>query len=186
MSTLEDVEPARRSRRYLVIGGVSVLVLAVVYLMFASFSPGIVGLNTSTKGSFPSSLLWATPDPDLGSTLTATDPSNGITFKYTNLAGRDADYLNHTDNGSKGGTHLHYVDSSVPSSNYLTISVNAIDQYDWAAVALNNGHCYAIRVAEDPSNLENSSTFYARLQDGVPCKGTLATLATVRDVNVPN
>ena len=149
--------------------GSALLVLALIGLTFGNW----LDLNATGPGHFPGSLLWAVPKA-------------GSTATFDNLAGRDAQYLNATDNGAYNGQHLNYVAPSVASTGPTVISVHAINQYTWAAVALDNGTCYGILTAEDPSHPAYGSTYYTRFAHGSPCQGSAANRQTVKSVSTPS
>jgi hypothetical protein len=85
-----------------------------------------------------------------------------------------ADELNRIHQGSRLRS-LHFVNADTPSTGPAIVSVNSIDRFTWAAVALSTGgRCYSILVS------------YGRLLDrygvlpaGSPCVGSAATPATV-------
>ena len=162
-------KPQRFRLRWLVAAG---MILAAA-LAAAAFTFGDwLDLNASGPGHFPSSLLWAVPTPAPSAT-------------YNNLAGKDADYLNRIDHGTQDGQHLTYVPPSAVSTRETVISVNPIDPYTWAAVALDHGACYGILMANDPSHPAYGNTYYARFPKGTPCNGSAATRQSVKSLSVP-
>jgi hypothetical protein len=162
-------KPRRRRFWWFVAAGLILMVgLVAAALAFGDW----LDLNATGPGHFPSSLLWAVPTPAPSAT-------------YDNLAGKDAEYLNSTDHGAQDGKHLTYVPPSAVSTGATVISVNPIDPYTWAAVALNYGACYGILMAENPSHPAYGDTYYAKFPKGTPCKGSVATRRSVKSPNVP-
>lgn len=162
--------PKRRNLRWIIsTAAILVVALIAIALTFGNwFDLGAVG-----PGHFPGSLLWAVPKP-------------GPSATYNDLAGRDAAYLNRTDNGAYNGQHLTYLPPSLASTGPTVISVHAIDSYTWAAVALDSGTCYGILVAENPSHPAFGSSYYTRFPTGTPCRGNVATRQSVKSVNTPS
>jgi hypothetical protein len=75
---------------------------------------------------------------------------------------------------------VRYVGPDVDSESSATISVNPIDRFTWAAVALgSDGRCYGTLSALDPNHPACESTYYARFPVGTPCRGNEATSQTV-------
>ena len=126
---------SKAQRAWWFVGAAAVLVVAIVTVgvTFGNW----LDLNASGSGHFPGSLLWAIPKP-------------GPNAVSDNLSGRDAGYLNRTDNGAHDGQHLTYVPPSIASTGPTVVSVHAIDQFTWAAVALDGGTCYGVLTTEVP------------------------------------
>ena len=84
------------------------------------------------------------------------------------------------------GRSVRYAPAAQVSTGPFVVSVHAIDASTWAAVALgSNGTCYAILDTAYGPHYEYGSTYYARFRRGFPCRGSLATRATVRDTVFP-
>jgi hypothetical protein len=81
---------------------------------------------------------------------------------------------------------VRYVGPDVRSEDSTTISVNPIDQFTWAAVAVgSDGRCYATLTDLDPSHPVYGTTHYARFPVGTPCRSSEATLQTVTLSQLP-
>jgi hypothetical protein len=75
---------------------------------------------------------------------------------------------------------VRYVGSDVPSDSPSVISVNPIDPFTWAAVAVGtDGRCYGLLVALDPAHPVYGNTYYVRFPARTPCRGAKATTQTV-------
>jgi hypothetical protein len=81
---------------------------------------------------------------------------------------------------------VRFVSSNVSSTSPTVISVNPINPFTWAAVALGTDrHCYATLSALDPSHSAYGQMYYARFPIGVPCRGNEATSETVTLTQLP-
>jgi hypothetical protein len=84
-----------------------------------------------------------------------------------------AGYLNRTQPERAAEGTAQYIGSDEPSTGPDVVSVNPINHYTWAAVALgSDDHCYAVLVT-------GQGTYYARFPIGVLCSGRIATPQTV-------
>ncbi len=76
---------------------------------------------------------------------------------------------------------IKFVGAEVASDGPDVISVNPIDRFTWAAVALGvDGHCYATLTALDPQAPGNGQQYYARFRLHSVCKGAVASVDNVR------
>ena len=68
---------------------------------------------------------------------------------------------------------VRYVDSDVRSDTSSVISVNPIDEFTWAAVALGtDGRCYGLLLALDPAHPTYGNTYYRDSRRGLRAVGT--------------
>jgi hypothetical protein len=81
---------------------------------------------------------------------------------------------------------VRYVGADDRSNGSTIISVNPIDQFTWAAVAVgSDGRCYATLSVLDPNHPSYGNTYYARFPTGTPCRGSEATQQTVTLSQLP-
>lgn len=135
-----------------------------------------LGLNTTDDGAFPNVLTWVVPTVRKGEV-------------YVGFEGKDAAALTSAGEYRKWpefGERVRLVAADQPSTGNLVVSVQPIDRYTWAAVALSSsGRCYATLVRDDPTNPSNGSTYFARFPAGTPCKATFATVDSVKSPDIP-
>jgi hypothetical protein len=161
-----------RYQRITLISGV-IGCLLVGLVAFGVTALNWLDLGSSLSSHFPGSLLWATPKGSQSAT-------------FVNLAGRNAESLNRSDNGSYGGMHLTYVPADVASTGPTVISVNPINSFTWSAAALSDGTCYATLMSENPRHPQFGINLFTKYPSTQPCEARFATAATVKDPNVPN
>jgi hypothetical protein len=165
-----SVADSRRSRR---VRWVLVLFGIVLLLATGGFTlNNWLDLSGPGPGHFPGSLLWAIPK---------ASPS----AVFDDLSGRDATFLNRTNNGAYRGQHLSYVSADTVSTGPTVISVNSISRYLWAATAQSDRACYGVLISEDSGHPAYGSEYYARFPSGTACAARIANPATVRAVHVP-
>jgi hypothetical protein len=83
-------------------------------------------------------------------------------------------------------SRVRYVGADIRSKGATTISVNPIDPFTWAAVAVgSDGRCYATLSVLDPARPSYGSTYYARFPTGTPCQSSEATQLTVTSTQLP-
>jgi hypothetical protein len=80
------------------------------------------------------------------------------------------------------GISVRYVTAGQLSTGQFVVSVNPISPTLWAAVALGpDGRCYGA-LASDPDYSNTTwNEYFARFPAGTPCRGSIATAATVTD-----
>lgn len=127
--------------------------------------------TTPGAGHFPSSLIVVVPSPGR--------PLNEET----------AAVLNRSRRRQSAARGLKFVGPTIRSRNYREISVNPIGPHAWGAVALNHHSCYAVLVVDSNPRSQvagNSKWYYAKLPEGSPCLGRLATPKNVRGTSIPS
>ena len=162
--------------------------LAWVAVVVAALAVGVCSAAAVTVVSDPLGLK-AVDDSDFPNVLTWVVPSGREGEEYVGLDSKDAATLSAAGDFRKWpefGERVRLVPGDQPSTGNLVVSVNPIDRFTWAAVALSSsGRCYATLVRDDPANPSNGSTFFARFPPGTLCKGSMATVETVRLPDIP-
>lgn len=158
-----------RSHKIRLVALITSTVLVAVVIALGVFLLGWFGFDSGGSGDYPSTLTSALPAKHPGSSFVV-------------LTGRDAAYLNATQARQLG---VRYVTADTPSTSESVISVNTLGPFDWSATAQHDGHCYAIRLHEDPAHPEFGQTYFAELTNSSPCDAARATSQTVRGADPP-
>jgi hypothetical protein len=135
-------------------------------------------------------LQWsgARPGPGAQSSLEYSTPSArdgaGAFLGYSRFT---ADELNRVRQGSELRS-IRFVPAEVPSTGPGIVSVNAIDDFTWAAASESDetGRCYLILVVTERSNPRFGSTRYGWLPKGAECVAHAATLENVTGSEWPD
>ena len=158
-----------RLRHWLVLLGGSILLWFVTSLASAVLADPI-GLGPGIASGPPDaqdSLLFAMPS--------GRDSAGA----YVGLDRFTAAELNRIHEGVELRP-LRFISADMSSTGPDVVSVNPIDRYTWAAVALSSrGICYAILSVDDRANPNYGSTYFGRLPHAAACVGSAASPATV-------
>jgi hypothetical protein len=148
---------------------VEALVLVLVGSLTYSAVSGIQAANHANC-CFPLAMMELPPGLDLPDYLTL------IAVQLNRTQPQRPDYP----------SRVRYVGADIRSNGSTTISVNLIDQFTWAAVAVgSDARCYATLRVLDPANPSDGSTYYARFPTGTRCQGSEATQLTVTSTQLP-
>ena len=167
---------APRSLARWAVGAVTLAVVALLGVgLFAVLSDPL-GLGATDESDFPIVLTWVRPSGWDGEVYVGLDTKDAAALTAAGEHRKWPEY----------GEQVRLVPGDELSTGNLVVSVQPIDRFTWAAVALSSsGRCYATLARDDPENPKNGSTYFARFPPGTPCKGTSATVDSVRSVDIP-